>query len=286
LVTDVTEARPQAIQYLPGLSYLPLGAAVGTTLAAVGVLARGYSLAAFGCAFTLVALLLWARPRPRIARLLRESDLTERTGLPVLATGSLATAWWGMVGYIVIAGTVFAALMYSYFYIRLFSPEWPQDHLPAPPLGLPAAGYGMLAFAALAQAAALRAWRQDRWRATLAALGGTLLPIGLFLAFLIFQGTHLEFTLQTNAYSSLFHVITWAAALTALLGLVLTLQGLLRLAIPWAASLLARRPRPFAHPTDRAALTLVLEITSLYWWFVAAAGAAVYATLYLSPTLL
>src|SRR5690606_34023575 len=107
LVTDATDTRPVAIQFLPGSTYIPFWAAIGTLVAAVGVLAKAYIMSVFGGGVLIASLAVWLLPREATLITLRESDLPARTGLPVMSSGSSAVAWWGMVGLLTIIGAMF-----------------------------------------------------------------------------------------------------------------------------------------------------------------------------------
>jgi heme/copper-type cytochrome/quinol oxidase subunit 3 len=167
-------------------------------------------------------------------------------------------------------GSSYAALFYSYFYIRLFSDQWPQDELARPHLGWPSLGYGFLVVAGIAQAWSMRCFRRDE-KARLGFAGG-LLAGAIYAGLQGLDWLQTEFTPQTNAYGSLFYVISGVTVLLVVVGLVISAAGLLRI--------------PKSDPQNRAHLTLHLEVATLYWTFIAVVGALVFATLYLSPYLL
>jgi cytochrome c oxidase subunit I+III len=272
LITDAADAHPQAIQYLPGPTYVPLWTAIGTTVAAVGILSRGYIVAAFGCLFVAMAVIVWSRPPKKLLKLLEESELPEKTGIPVLASGTLATCWWGMLGFITIAASGFAALFYSYFYIRLFSPQWPQSGIARPELWLALLAYGALALSSLLQPAALSSYRSQKQDVTRIRLGGSFLFGVLFLGLQFWEWWRLDFVPQTNAYASLVYVMSGALVLAVLIGL--------------AMNLMAQRRLFGEGTTNRVGLVLLLEMASLYAYFTGIVGVLVFATLYLSPYLL
>src|SRR5690606_6743928 len=122
-----------------------------------------------------ISLVLWLKPHESIMSKLRESDLPERTGLQVMPSGSASVVWWGMIGLISILGSGFAALIYSYFYIRLFSPQWPQAGLSRPNLWLGAAGFGALLVAGVIQNWSLRRFRLGQQGPARWAMAGVLL---------------------------------------------------------------------------------------------------------------
>jgi cytochrome c oxidase subunit I+III len=272
LVTDATDTAPQAIQFLPSPTFVPLWAAVGTLAAATGVLAQAYIMSAFGLAVLVISLIIWLRPRKAMLQMLRESDLPERTGLPVMPSGTSAVGWWAMVGLLSIVGSAFAALIYSYFYIRLFSQQWPQGGLALPNLWLGAAAYGALAVAGLIQSWSMKCFRRDDQLQARLGFAAAFLCGALYLALQGWDWLRADFTLQTNAYGSLFFVISATLVLMVTVGLALNASGQIR--------------TPRSDPRDRGHLTLHLEVTTLYWASTAVTALLVFATLYLSPHLL
>jgi cytochrome c oxidase subunit I+III len=272
LLTDASEARPQAIQYLPGLTYLPLAVAVTTTLAAVGVLSRSYILATVSVLATGVLIFAWLRPRLRVSRQLRDSPLPDLTGLPVLAGGTQTTGWWGMLGFIAILGSSVAALLYSYFYLRLFSAQWPQGEIAEPSLTIPLVAYGLLLLGGIAHGAARMMFRNDRRPA---ALGGLAAALGCGLGFVVLQIwelSRLPFSPQTNAYASIYFVLSWGLLLIVSVGLVCS--GI-------AQFLVYYEQRYGRSYTER-----YVESSTLYWAFVPLAGLLIFGTLYVSPYVL
>jgi heme/copper-type cytochrome/quinol oxidase subunit 3 len=272
LATDPLTGEPQAVQYLAGNSHLPLVVTVGLVVAAVGVLAQLYLLAPLGAVFTIFGLIYWLAPNRQVVEMLRASSVGERAGLPIFTLGPRSTAWWGMLSLLAIIGTGFGAVVYSYFYIRLFATEWPQHHLPLPPLVLPVVAFGVLVASAGAQALAVRAFhRGQRWLLTGSLVGVILLGVG----FLGWQGTELAaqpFTWQTNAYGSLFFLLHWVLTTIVVTGLVIV-------------GALAVRTRHGSDPAD-GSVALQMQLTAMFWHFAVAVGAAVFAIVYLSPHLL
>jgi acetylornithine deacetylase/succinyl-diaminopimelate desuccinylase-like protein len=215
--------------------------------------------------------------------MLRDSEVSERSGLPIFTTGRRSTGWWGAVCLLASIGTMFAVLFYAYFYIRLFSPVWPQDELARPALGLP-----LLAFALLIASAAAVYWGAMKFRTTqrlplLAAVPGLALAAGLAVIFAVLQIVSLvglDFTPQTNAYGSLFYVISGTfllLLLTALALIVAFIQPAL-LALLVGFFRLGREHREWEEVT-----MLQLQVTTLFWYFTVIVGVLVFGVLYLSP---
>ena len=55
------------------------------------------------------------------------------SGLPAYTFERRGLMWWGTMGIIAIEGTMFAILIATYFYLRLYVPKWPPQ-LPPPDL--------------------------------------------------------------------------------------------------------------------------------------------------------
>jgi cytochrome c oxidase subunit I+III len=269
LATDPLHARPMSIQALSGPSYAPIGAAIGLLVGSISIIAQSYLLALAGLVFFVGCVVAWLWPDDSMLARMERSDLPERAGLPIFTTGHHSTDWWGMVTLLTTIGVSFTALAYSYFYIRMHSPMWPQGGLPRPEVLLPALVFGLLPAAGAAQFLASRAFQAGGGRRSLCRLGqwGTLVLGLLFLAGHLYLHTRVPFAPQDNAYASLFFVIGWALDLVAGVGLLLVGAAQVRLYDEEAVE------RPF--------MAVQMEVTSLF--VLAVLGAAVFGMLHLSP---
>jgi cytochrome c oxidase subunit I+III len=273
LVTDTITAEPQAIQNLPGPTYVPLYAALGLLVAFSGALFEYYALAGAGLIFFVGALIAWMWPDEDRLEMIRTTGIDAQAGLPVFSTGTRSTGWWAMVCVLITTGTAFGALFYSYFFLRLFSPEWPQGGIAAPQLLLPSISLGILLATSPAQYVAGRWFRSGRAaRPIQVVLVGNILLGIAFLALQMMAINRLEFSFHTNAYGSVFHVLLWMQLIILFVGLALQAGAVVRLQ---------------RAPEDRHGFTpMQIQITSLFWHFVVAAGVAVFAVLHFSPHVL
>jgi cytochrome c oxidase subunit I+III len=287
--TSMLDARPQAIAVLPGPSYGPFVTALALTVAIVGILVDWWVLAGIGGVATLAALVGWltgdrrrgaptgatapglggteaaeggaplADPPATSVRdeqevLAQAREQADRafaaagpTGRPIVVTGVIV----GMIGVAHIVG----AFVYSYFYVRLGTPEWP-------PPGTDLRGWALPAVA-LALVAATVPVASGRRRApvtlTISALLGAA-ALAVQVGAIVESG----YALDANAYEGLVLVLEGVAAVLLAAGVLvrLTVVGLLRRA-----------------PGDRA----LLEADGAVWVAAVATWTVLWAVLHVAP---
>jgi cytochrome c oxidase subunit 3 len=188
--------------------------------------------------------------------------------LPVGSKGRLSSGWWGMIAVIGTEASLFAYLLFSYFYVaaQVVGP-WPPKG--PPKLDLAIAGTIVLLLGSVTMWWGEKGIRAGKRSQLLLGLGSSVL---LAVAFLGLEGTEWSkkgFTLSSDVYGSLYftvtgfhmlHVIVGALMLLALFGW--TLLGYFG----------ARR-----HST--------VSIAVLYWHFVTAVWIAVFISFYVAPRL-
>jgi len=190
--------------------------------------------------------------------------------LPVYVRGERATGWWGMVLFVATEATIFGCLLASYFYLRVSAPSWPPDGIKFPELMLP------IPMTILLVGSSLPMW----WAESGIRRGNTgRLRLGLAVAFvlaaafLIMQGieySRKEFAISTDAYGSLFYLITGLHGMHVLVALVMNIVVQLR---AWLGHFDRRR-------------NLAVQNLALYWHFVDGVWIFIFAALYLSPYVL
>jgi heme/copper-type cytochrome/quinol oxidase subunit 3 len=184
-------------------------------------------------------------------------------------SGARSAGWWAMLILILNEAVIFAALVASYFYLRINSPIWPQAGIDRPGLVLP-----ILLTIILISSSCFMQWaevsikRGNIARMRLALLIAFLLA-GLFLALQIYEYARSEFTPQTVAYASLFFGITGVH------GVHVFIAALMNLFLQVRARM--------GHFTQRR--HLAVENTVLYWHFVDLVWLVILSSLYLSPYL-
>jgi cytochrome c oxidase subunit I+III len=162
IVTSPRSARPEYVLRLPGPSWLPLAAGVGTAAFFFCLTVKWFLAAVLGAALALVCVLRWlwqTDPQPGD----RLYDIGEAICLPDSMTGPRSHAWWGMVVLLMVDGAILASLLFSWFYLAGQALEWPPTETSAQPLGVSAlsalawiAGSGALEYASRTLAAGRR----------------------------------------------------------------------------------------------------------------------------------
>lgn len=270
LSTDPLTAVPEAIHFLPGPTMVPLWASLGLLVAMLGVLTKLYLLVPLGLAFLAGMLGRWLHPDPRrVERMLRDPVAVE-SGLPAFPTGTKSTAWWGTLCLVTVLGVAIGALVFSYFYLRLFSGQWPQNGLPMPAFHFAGPAMIFALAGAVAGRLASRHVLAGRPGLGLALLSGALAAGLVSLLLLVFELRRLPFAHDEAAYGSAFHVMLWTLLLVLGTAVVVTVVAGIRLK--------ARRDDP-VHRQQAS-------IYGLFWLFTGGAAFVVFSTLYLSPYIL
>ncbi len=190
--------------------------------------------------------------------------------LPVGAMDTRASGWWAMIFTVFTEASLFAYLLFSYYYLAV------QPHAPgtfpeggAPPLLIAAINTAILLTSSVAVG-----WAQfgiehgSRWR-LVAGLGAGAVLGAIFLVIQWFEWGDRPFGLSSTPYSSLYYVITGFHMAHVVIGVLM----LLALTFwSWRGMFNSRR---FAH----------IHIGALYWHFVDAVWIAVFFTFYVTPLL-
>jgi cytochrome c oxidase subunit I+III len=269
LLVDVITGAPQAIARLAMPSYMPFVAALGIVLITAATIAKLFLLVPVGVFISVAALFKWHWPNRKELELMRTSTLPQETGLPIFTTGDKSLGWLGMLFLIAVLGWCFGTLFYSYFYLWLYSAEWPQGGLPNPRPQMPGLLFATIALAAVAYGWGWYEFRKGRKRGCIIGVATGMALMTAFLALHMRQLGRLEFTPQTNAYGSIFFVLSWGVDVVVLISLGFT------------GMTLARFWKERTH--WQSLLALNVHMTAHYAYFAAAVAVVTYAILYLSP---
>ena len=132
IVTSAIDARPEYLLRLPGPSWLPLLAGLGTAVFFLSLTVKMFILAAIGAVGALVSIVKWlweSDPPPSGQRF----DIGAGIKLSDYMTGRRSHAWWGVVVLLLVDGTIFACLVFSYFYLWTVTVSgWPPSRFDVP----------------------------------------------------------------------------------------------------------------------------------------------------------
>jgi cytochrome c oxidase subunit I+III len=256
IVTSAVDARPEYLLRLPGPSWLPVIAGVGTAVFFFALTVKQMPVAAASALIALVAILrwLWEGDPPPAHHLY---DVGGGVRLADHVTGSRSHAWWAMVVLMLVNGTVFASLAFAFFYLWTVGTEgWP-------PAGTfpPAAGWSWAAVSAGVAGHVLANAGRKALRGHAGAVFDLLLVGGVLASWIAFAASVLAMTAagiapQAHAFGATIHALLgWQGLHVALV----TLMCSYTIARRWRGMLDARRRSTFDN-------------TWLMWHFTAAQG--------------
>lgn len=272
LLVDAITGRPQALVRLATPSYMPFVVALGISVVTIATIAKLFWWVPVGGVISVIGLIGWLVPDRKELEAMRTSTLSDELGIPIFTTGSKALGWLGLMFLLAVLGTLFLGLFYTYFYLRLYSTEWPQGGISRPELVVPILLYSLLFAAALCTGFGWRWFRRGaKWTYTVCLLLACMLA-SVFLGLHFWNLTVLDFEPQTNAYGSIYFMISWAVDLIVIVGLGI------------AATAVYRALRGDEHWQMLEALHA--QMAAHFWYFTALASVLVVAVLYASPHVL
>lgn len=190
--------------------------------------------------------------------------------LPVGAIDTRASGWWAMIFVVFTEASLFAYLLFSYFYLAV------QPHVPGtfPEGGDPSLALAVPNTIILLLSSVAVGWAQfniehdKKWRLAL-GLGIAAVLGMIFLVVQYFEWAGKSFSLASSSYSSLYFTVTGFHMAHVVVGVIM-LWSL----FAWSLMGYFNRVR-YAH----------IHIGALYWHFVDAVWLAVFFTFYLTPLL-
>jgi cytochrome c oxidase subunit I+III len=269
LLTDITNAQPQALQFLPGPSLLPFFNALTIVLASLSLLIKSYTLFGISLFCTIVFTALWVLREPKFNKD-EYSFLSENNKIPLESSGTKTIGWWAMLGFITVLATTMGALLFSYFYLRLYSVQWPQNNLPHPSSVVPVIGGIFFTSGTLIQI--LNRWARSRqFRLPLIYSQITTIILGIsFFIYISYSIAAIHFPIDSNAYSSIFFLLHYFLLLNLFLAFMISIFTLIRLIIKNES---INSPR----------LTLWFQCGELFWYFTLSSVILILAVLYFTP---
>ena len=166
---------------------------------------------------------------------------------------TLPNGWWGMALLIATEASLFGTLLATYFYLRFRAAQWPPAGIAAPSVTWPLVLTGVLVVTGIPLWLAVRAVRAGRrGPAWLLLLGATAVQIAyLAIQIHLFTDDLSKFTPAGSAYGSIYFTLLGAHHFHVLVGILLELWLLLRL----ASGLTNYR-------------VVFVQAVALYWYFV------------------
>ncbi|MDC7785047.1 cytochrome c oxidase subunit I [Rhodoplanes sp. TEM] len=276
IVTSPITAEPQYVVQMPGPSWATVLGAFFTAAFFI-LLTVKLVIPAIVCAVIAVGMVIWwlwdTDPGPAQATV----DIGGGIRLPTYVTGPMSHSWWAMVVLLMVAGTLYACLLFSYLFLWTVSPDvWPKpDALPELPWPLlPAVLYAASSLAVVLASRSLRrvpaggAGAAGVWPMRIALAAAIPLVVAAVATDLAAQsGTGLQPT--ESAYGA---VVYMFVSLQGFYAVVLVLMGVFTLARSLAGKLDGVRRGTFDN-------------TMLLWHFAVVQGLVGLAVTALFPRL-
>ena len=208
LITSVADGEPEEVFKVRGPSIWPFITAIGAVAIFAAELLKLRWGAFVGIGIVAIGAIGWNWPEEVAMTEEEEHAFEEEHEVPVKAGGSLTIARWGMGLMVLFVSIAFVSMLLSYFYLRLENPLWPPSDIDPPlattvlaTIGVLGGGFAM--FRALQAIRDGRSLVMRRWlfAAVPLAAGG--------LALKIFEMAGLDFSSQSHAYGSIFHLLSW-----------------------------------------------------------------------------
>ncbi|WP_051341327.1 cytochrome c oxidase subunit I [Azospirillum halopraeferens] len=268
LITSPLDARPQYVMRLPGPTWVPLLAAVTTAAFFLLLAFKLVAIAIVAGVLTVVLYCVWmwgsdqGEDEPPV-------DIGAGIRLPVDRSGPQSHSWWGVVTLLLVDGTGFAALVWSYVFLWTVSPEvWPAGDARMAPLWWLAAGAALWVAAGGCFAWARRALRRNaHGMLRLALLAGLGVMGAAYAATLYPQWGVAGLDPTEDAYAAIvFALLSWQGFHVG----VLTVMVLYTLARSLSGRLHAQR-------------RLTFDNTMLMWGYMVGQGLVVIGLIHLFP---
>ena len=262
IVTSPRSARPEYILRLPGPSWLPFVAGIGTAAFFFLLTLKVFVAAGLAAAITLFGILRWAwasDPAPSGEL----HDIGDGIRLPDGMTGPRSHAWWAMIVLLIVDGAILASLLFSWFYLAAGAAEWPPAGGAAPAIGLSAlAALGWVTGSAAIEYAGRKLHGTKRGTfAIMTAVGIALLIVACTIMACALSASGVEPTM--HSFSAMAHTLFYWQVLHAA---VAALMGTYVLARVSRGLINSRRRATFDHARIFAHYTAAQGLIILLAW--------------------
>jgi cytochrome c oxidase subunit I+III len=216
--STVVDAKADEVLRMPAESPWPIVVAVFAALGFAALLLGHYAVAGIFALALLVPLAAWHAAEPDDPR-------------PAPETARPA-GWWGMALFVALEATLFATILGTYIYLRFQASSWPPPGIPTPKVLVPLLLAGLLVLTSLPVQRAV-SWAQlGRIGAARGALAVALAiqTVWLGLQLHLFLDDLDRFTPSGSAYASIYYVLVGAHMAHVVVGILISLWLVLRLA--------------------------------------------------------
>jgi cytochrome c oxidase subunit I+III len=242
IVTSPIDARPQYLLRLPGSSWLPVLAGIGTAVFFLALTVKWIVVAVTGAVVAFGSILKWlweADPAPSDQLF----DVGGGLSLRDYMSGSNSHSWWSMVVLMLVDGSIFACLVFSFYYLWTVTLSgFPPETLDLPLIGSSVGAVLAWSISAAIMAVANRALSSNQRTAMSIALLAAMFAV--WIAF----GASLHALLGTNLQPQMHGYASTAYTMIAWQGLhavLLTLMAAFTLARWWCGLIDAVRRNVF-----------------------------------------
>ena len=196
------------------------------------------------------------------------SEANLRIPLPAGNLKGRASGWWGVILLIATEASLFAYLLFTYFYMAAQTGQtWPPEGLPS--LFIPGMNTLILIASSGFVWACEHCLKSMRFRLSFALMAGALLLGVCFVAVQLKEWGRKNYDITANLYGSFYYTITGFHMLHVVIGLVILSMLLLWIGLGYFND---RRPT-------------AVTVGGLYWHFVDVVWLFVFTTLYITPYL-
>ena len=266
IATSPVSAEPRYLMVLPGDSWLPVIAALGTAGFFLLLTVKMMVLAWMFGFMAVAGILAWLWQSDRKA-IIDEARVSDDLVLPVNATGTASQSWWGTMVTLIVDASIFASFCFAYIHVSMRLQVCPPPGAALPALPWQFASGGLLLASSALMILAVRALGKRRlpWL-VLAALGCAV------SSFLLDLNGHQFAGLDPTATA-------WGAAIGALL----SYQGLHIVILALAGPYLCLRSwRGMLGERNRA----TLDNIALIWHYTTLQGIAGMVLVHVLPLLM
>jgi cytochrome c oxidase subunit I+III len=269
VIVGTADGRPQEVFRVSDPSIWPLIAAGGVVTIFLAELVKLRLGAAVGALVIVGAVIGWNWPQKPPMTVEEEQDFEREYQVPVNAGGSVVVATWGTALVMLFVAIAFAALLLSYFYLRLENPRWPPPGIADPGLTWALAAAALIvASGAAVRVAQRRVGAGDQAgfvRGLVAALA--LAAVGTAVQWIDLAG--FDFPWTEHAYGSIFYTLAGFVLVVAIGSMIM-----LAMTVFWAirGEYTARRHAAIAN-------------VARFWTAMVVVWLVGFATLYLGPWL-